>query len=300
MEDTNLVLRSVRCHLLRLPRELRDQIYASAFSHEPGLYFHRTEPYKAAFSTSDTELIEANQLQYTCRQLRAETLGVEWGYNDLIFQERCDVPQKGENVYLERFPAVQFTGFMDMCDEKWRQRMRRVHLHIKGLSMPTENDLLSARDLHTVVSICESYPQMTILWHNNLVMPFFLPLLDVLGSCLMLARAVRVSSPADKYANELQVRVPWSQARLLHSYWHVRSKDERQRDGMCLMGKQCRTRIMAENFRIVPFDKLAYDEGLTRKRLREEMSMDDKGAEGKMALYEKRVLVVREWFDNGL
>jgi len=300
MEETNSALRSAPCHLLRLPRELRDQIYAHAFSHEPGLYFHRTEPYKAAFSTSDTEFIQANQLQYTCRQLRAETLGLEWGYSDLIFQRCYDVPQKGKNLYLERSPAVQFTGFIDMCDERWRQRLRRVHLHMKRLPWPNENDVLSARDLHTVVSICECYPQMTILWNNNLVMPYSRSLLDLLCDSLMLARAVRVSFPAEKYASELQLRVPWSQTRLLHSFWHVKSKDERQRDGMCFMGKQCRTRTTAENFRIVPFDKLVYDEELTRKKLHAEMHMDDEDAEGKMALYEKRVAVIREWFENGL
>jgi hypothetical protein len=78
--------------LLRLPRELRDQIYAYALHQGSCLYFHRKGDYKVYFSTSSRQPQEIDELQYIYRQLRSETLGLEWQLNGFVFlshENRC-------------------------------------------------------------------------------------------------------------------------------------------------------------------------------------------------------------------
>jgi hypothetical protein len=78
--------------LLRLSRELRDQIYAYALHQGGCLYFHRKGDYKAYFSTSSRQPQEIVELQYMCWQLRSEALGLEWQLNGFTFlshEDRC-------------------------------------------------------------------------------------------------------------------------------------------------------------------------------------------------------------------
>jgi hypothetical protein len=155
------------------------------------------------------------------------------------------------------------------------------------------------RDLYTGVHICERYPQLTILWHSNLTSPIRQQALGVLSNCIMIARAIRHDFSVNPYVKELQLEVAWGQTSFHHRMWHARTKEEMQKEGICFMGKSCFTRIEAKYFIIMPFHTLVYDEGLTRKKLWEEMRMDDEGAQGKMALFGRRVAVVKEWFDYG-
>jgi hypothetical protein len=139
--------------LLRLSRELHDEIYAYALYKPNGVYIYREEVGKANFSTSPHKNRNINPLQSTCHQLRAETLGLERQFNELIFHAE----QHQNREFMGKTPAVQFLGFLDMCSEAWRQRVRRVALLPYSVEA-CENSPLLIADVHLVMFLCERYP----------------------------------------------------------------------------------------------------------------------------------------------
>ncbi|KAH6882880.1 hypothetical protein BKA58DRAFT_26373 [Alternaria rosae] len=153
--------------LLRLPRELRDRIYTYALHESDGLIFHREDDYKAYFCTDWRQPREANQLKYTCWQLRSETLKVEWQLNDLVFLSHGS--RRGR--FLGKHPAAQLLGFLDMCSEVWRQRVRRIVL-LAQEDMGGNDSIAKlhhhVHDLNLVALTCENYPLITVRWHLNL------------------------------------------------------------------------------------------------------------------------------------
>lgn len=153
--------------LLQLPRELRDMIYNYALYQPSGLFYYRDQDYKSHLCASADTQAEFNQLKYTCRQLRQETVGLELKLqNDVVFLIGPD--RKG--LYVEKLPAVQFLGFLDMCHETWRRRIHRVFLrshHPPNHQIQTY-DNANIFDLHLLVRLCHNYPNFLLFWEYPL------------------------------------------------------------------------------------------------------------------------------------
>ncbi|CAO2647151.1 Nn.00g080730.m01.CDS01 [Neocucurbitaria sp. VM-36] len=272
----------------RLPRELRDYIYAYALYEPEGLFFQRQEDYKASFTSQQYETKEQNQLKYVCHQIRSEILGVEWQLNELIFSTD-DAPC---GHYMSKVPAVQFLGFLDMCSEVWRKRLRRVRLHCPGLSLYScEDNPQHIQNLHVVAQICENYPQLTVLWHNGLCAKSDLGV-SLLVDGLMFATAVRPDFPMAKYLRELQLSPIWCMTVIYHNLW--RADPISDRITCACWGGTCGKRIQAKNFRIVPFVE-TFDESTFRKAMGE----GRRDREENDMIFERRVALAKEWSVNG-
>lgn len=165
------------CHLLRLPRELRDYIYAFALYEPDGIFYYRDEQHQPRFTRAENDKEGINQLKFTCRQLRAETRGLELESNELVFVKDkkrslalIESNEANAHMYLSRIPALQLHAFLNMCSESWRQRIRRVRLQAPATSI--ENHFVHRRDIphqhdsnyRFLAYFCWSNPKMIIRW----------------------------------------------------------------------------------------------------------------------------------------
>jgi hypothetical protein len=188
--------------LLRLPRELRDKIYVYALHEPSGLYYQRTGLYGAQFTRKpDGTRTAFNQLQFTNRQLRQETLHLDHQLNTLIFPQL--VQEDGKTA--SKCPAVQFMGFLEMCSELARRRLRDIRLHYNERFPKPECpvrflpiDAVHNGDLLNVAFFCEEYPNVTVWWHTRAITslchshdPCMTVRQTVLEAGLMLTRALR-------------------------------------------------------------------------------------------------------------
>jgi hypothetical protein len=279
--------------LLRLPRELRDEIYTYALYEPNGVYFHREDVDQANFSTSPHENQDINPLQSTCRQLRAETFGLEWEFNEFIFY--CDEHRNG--TFMKKNPAAQFLGFLEMCTETWRQRVRHVSL-LPYTVEACENNPLLLQDLHLIMCLCERYPLMTVRWHLEL-----LPhacgrstLEAFLHNGLVFAESVRANFQFDKARNkELDFRPWFGGLTLYHKLW---CKDPVFGGFSGCRRSQCENMIRAKNFRIILF-KERFTESECEKTFAFEVAEADDDPEKKI-LDEKRLALAKEWWINRL
>ncbi|KAF2728118.1 hypothetical protein EJ04DRAFT_556952 [Polyplosphaeria fusca] len=105
-------------------------------------------------------------LPYTCRLLYAETAGIELSLNDLIFYYH----PKRTGTYVKRPTGVQFLGFLDMCDEKWRCCIRKVWLR-NDINTNGRQDVENEDrpvDLHVVIDNLSHYRNMHVIWEFKL------------------------------------------------------------------------------------------------------------------------------------
>ncbi|KAH7091496.1 hypothetical protein FB567DRAFT_617133 [Paraphoma chrysanthemicola] len=111
-----------RCFLFELPRELRDMIYVYALSSESGLFKDNTWPSPLneldghLYVTDGLNKRRSNPLKLVCKQLRAETTGLELSLNALTFT--------GDKA---RSGATLFRDFMTSeCSPTHKSHMREV------------------------------------------------------------------------------------------------------------------------------------------------------------------------------
>jgi hypothetical protein len=272
--------------LLRLPRELRDEIYAYALYEPNRVYLHRENVDKANFSTSPHENRDINPLQSTSRQLRAETFGLEWEFNEFIFY--CDEHRNG--TFMKKNPAAQFLGFLEMCTEIWRQRLRHVTL-LPYTVEACENNPFLVQDLHVIMYLCKCYPLMTVRWHLEL-----LPhacrrstLEAFLHNGLVFAEAVRAKFTFDEN-KELNFRPWFGGLTLYHRFW---CKDPVSGGFSGCRRSLCENMIRAKNFRIILF-KERFTESECEKLFASEVAEADDDPEKKI-LDEKRLALAKEW-----
>jgi hypothetical protein len=203
---------------------------------------------------------------------------------------------------MERAPAVQFLGFLDMCTEAWRQRVRSVTLISPSYSMKgCEDNPLLMLDLHVVMHTCERYPSMTVRWHLEL-----LPdacsrssLTSFLHNALILVQALRrdfaSNSTLEGLAKELRLWPFGSVVGLYHKFWC------KQGDGRRLAWNhhpECDSMIKAHNFRIVPF-KERFTESAFKKMFIFDIGGAQDGPKEK-TVDEKHLVVAKDWWTNGL
>ncbi|KAH7091159.1 hypothetical protein FB567DRAFT_545916 [Paraphoma chrysanthemicola] len=108
------------CFLFKLPLELRDIIYKYALAANHGLIAQMDAPseiwFYEATSTLAQPICEFNQLQYTNKQLRAETKGLMLELNDLTFP--TTTAQRGTDVAIT---------FLEQCCDTIKARLGNIH-----------------------------------------------------------------------------------------------------------------------------------------------------------------------------
>lgn len=165
---------------------------------------------KTKLCTGTRLLVEANQLQYVCRQLRAETRGLSLRYNDVVFRSHI-----GE---LDT-PAKQCDRFLHQCSQPWQTCIRTIIIkgthRISALeqwchagTIPGAvflNGIIEGPGLTKVslgaIEFCRRHPQTTVKHH----------LADVHGEhyialfhkALLYQARVRGSVPAQLFGSEL-------------------------------------------------------------------------------------------------
>ena len=146
-------------------------IYTYAL-HEPlGLYYKRTGLYSAQFTRKpDGTRTAFNQLQFTNRQLRQETQHLDHHLNTLIFPQL----NQEDGKPISKCPAVQFMGFVEMCEIPARRRLGNIRLHYNERFPKPECpitfmpiDAVHNGDLLNVAYFCEEYPNVTVWWHTR-------------------------------------------------------------------------------------------------------------------------------------
>lgn len=277
------------CRFTSLPREIRDQIYAYALHSPSGLQFYRQEDYKAIFCQATDTAVDFNSLKFVCHQIRCETLGLEFQLNELKFSLR---QSEGGN-YMNRMASIQFYGFLDMCSEVWRQRIRCVRLHDPGYTtFACADDPGHIQDLHNVVNICENYPKMTVLWHIELQKYANAGPSSFMRDCLMFATAVRPNFPTGRHLRDLNLEPVWCNTILYHAIWRGESKSA-QKTCYC-WGRTCGQRIQSNNFRVVPFDE-PFDQAIFQQELWKELGAE----EGKRDVFERHCALAKRWSQDG-
>lgn len=162
------------CHLLTLPGELRNMIYAYALFEPAGLHFQRDERgiwrlYAAQPFTHtqnrpkipkdlddpdperpDSVRRVSNQLQFVCHELRSETRGLGIRFNSLIF----DGPQG-------------ILKFIELCPPKEHRFLRKMQirkgLYSKNHPQPGDRGLDLPDGRHSrLFDFCTANPLMTI------------------------------------------------------------------------------------------------------------------------------------------
>lgn len=109
--------------LLSLPAELRNQIVEYALTTPTSVLHHQPSPHKPLFAETRNGP-ELNQLKYTCRQLYAETAGLEVKYNALRFE----LPSDETNAYT----STRFPPFLYDCAPDRRRWLRDVVISVRN------------------------------------------------------------------------------------------------------------------------------------------------------------------------
>lgn len=113
-----------RYMLLELPSELWDMIWALALTAEHGLTARLCAKGDVIFSSSKSALSETateySQLQYTSRQIRAETAGLVFTLNDLHFFGPNDANRYQQSESVQLHAAVLATMRAKSRDWTWK------------------------------------------------------------------------------------------------------------------------------------------------------------------------------------
>lgn len=147
--------------LLSLPPELRNRIFACALTSSTSTldYSPTSTPNRPIFSDpANPNTHEFNQLKYACRQLYAETAGLEVKHNALRFELPEDDAytlarvqnsvDSGFSTFISEAPSTTFPPFLYTCAPHKRNWLSRIIITIRkpasySLSQPTVDRLLS-------------------------------------------------------------------------------------------------------------------------------------------------------------
>ncbi|KAF2011861.1 hypothetical protein BU24DRAFT_465454 [Aaosphaeria arxii CBS 175.79] len=282
------------CRLLDLPRELRDLIYTYALYSPDGLFYQRYDDYKAILSPSLESAVEWNQLKYTCRALYHEVAGLELQMNDeLTFVAG---PSR-HGKHIERMPAVQFLGFLDMCHAKWQDCVRQVHLRNLHSSMHAlvmwEDS--GSQDLHLIVYWCQLHPRARVFWE--------LPILGDIGQNdpllfisdgIMFKNAFRSSRDHGRLVKDLNLYLVWGTLQVYEALWRSDLK------GMARHKRKLMEPIEAENFRVRPSDG-PFKEADFRKTIEAEvLNRTVDGGRASPEVMQACVQLARSWYTFGI
>jgi hypothetical protein len=138
------------CYFLCLPGELRNIIYAYALHEPAGIRYSMKDGGKllvrgqggGAESSPD---LEANQIKFTCRQLRQETRGLGIRYSNLYFDRSLDAGY-----------------FLDSFNETHYRHLQALHIAKGGIS---ENCAYTSK----LVQLCLDYPHVMVWNHSPLL-----------------------------------------------------------------------------------------------------------------------------------
>jgi hypothetical protein len=268
-----------------------------------------------------------NDLKFVCRQLRAETRGLEVEINELIFlkdKNRARIPTAHacddhvdsdtkpgiENTeYISKNPSIQLLGFLDMCSESWRQRLRLIRLRRTKFDIfDLENNYFV--DFHAIVYYCQRYPKLTVLWQAEIFSKIHETMDCFLNSRPYPSKIVPIKEPAIFLSHGIMWLFAFrgiTQADILkkeldlpdnvkHIYILGWQKVMRMRwRANCEHRPRCLDcHVSARNFRFVPVE----DEHQWHVRFRRWLM--ECGIEREPAIIDKYVAVAKDWVQNGM
>lgn len=144
--------------LFRLSGELRNRIYEYIFT-DPSPFALRYREYTLENTNWQSLLVDSNGrlfnvLKYTCRQLRAETQGLELKYNPLTIHAEQDDDGFG--------PAWLFQRFLDKTTPRDFDRLTTINIYCAagGADFPV--------DMRGYASFCKMYPRVTVKHYDAL------------------------------------------------------------------------------------------------------------------------------------
>ncbi|ORY15996.1 hypothetical protein BCR34DRAFT_584698 [Clohesyomyces aquaticus] len=164
------------CHLLRLPRELRDEIWKFALSEPNGLFYRRVDDDKSfklyttpTPSTEDEDLDtdaaanrEANQLKYVCRQLYTETAGLGLKLNDLTFSR---YEPRGTNVPPET--NVELGVFVKACSYRNLRGIKVITIKAEAVLPSRGTPHRGVPEWKPLLQFCREHPRITVNFHPS-------------------------------------------------------------------------------------------------------------------------------------
>ncbi|KAF1944323.1 hypothetical protein EJ02DRAFT_98719 [Clathrospora elynae] len=142
--------------LLRLSAELRNDIYQYVLTPDCKLFFSEAKPGRKArvvFENGD-EHQEFNQIKYVCRQLYAETAGLEAKYN-MIYVHGSFPRGKG--------PAQKFSEFLATCSRPRVSWFRNVLLSTSS-HYNMDSFIEPANFLFAIADFCRNNPDAAVVY----------------------------------------------------------------------------------------------------------------------------------------
>lgn len=170
MSDPSIPCQADSCHLLRLPREVRDAIYSWALFEPDGLFYRYEENTPSQFrmfSSLDAAMsgtaMDPNRLKYVCRLLYDETRGLGIALNDLHFVRfNLSHPPSSE----------QFLAFTSHCSPRRLDQLRTVtfrRLKDEHALYTTSKDDGVMKHGNRVFDFCAKHP----LFRAKVYMPLY-------------------------------------------------------------------------------------------------------------------------------
>ena len=209
---------------------------------------------------------------------------MEWQLNEFNFYSN-----QHRNGTFKKTPAAQFVGFLDMCTEAWRQRIRRVTLRSQSYAMEAcQNNPLLMADLHLVTHTCERYPSMTVQWHLELL-PHACSrssLVSFLHNDFIFAEVKSRGLRIEPHLERLEVQAIGAYLALYHKFWCT--KDNGQGHSL-----ECESMIRAKNFRTAPFNE-RFTESAFENLVVFKAGEADEDVENK-TVDEKRLALTKGW-----
>lgn len=290
--------------LVRLPRELRDQIYEYALYSPPGLYYYQTDAGVPEFAAEPSRDRPVNALKHTSRQLRRETLGLEHKLNNHLVTFLGSTTL-ADGTVIRQCPAEQFLHFVSLqCGETARQtrlpRNIRLHYNLAPEEGPPAGRLLEAEDpypvtsLHAVARFCETRPDVTVWWYTRVLEDIHYGRHEMTGESILeagveLGTILRSDFPWRELTAGLMLLPVHYIHRACHEAWHPPGCLVQHDDNMCRYD----IRLKTQNFRLLP-------EVVEGRREWEEECWDEWRDWHSSEVIAKRIEVIRGFIENGI
>jgi hypothetical protein len=152
------------CHLLRMPAEIRNEIYAYALSFQYGLkYYHDRQFSTGHMQVADANTLtnlrmdwesedhavmilhDANQLKFVNKQLRLETRSLVLRYNDIIFHNIRDT-----------------SLFLSKCSTWYYEDFRTFKIQKDSFGRRFPHSIQDLNSLRQVFNFCRQAPHVQV------------------------------------------------------------------------------------------------------------------------------------------
>ncbi|KAF2788210.1 hypothetical protein K505DRAFT_342288 [Melanomma pulvis-pyrius CBS 109.77] len=165
-----------QCHLLRLPQELRDEIYRHTLTHPNGLFFIcGSSPPTFSDSPHYNPTFRLNPLRCLNRQIYQETKGL------LLKIDRKITFPKPTPPFSPEIPgsitaSENCANFLESCSPKTRDKIRTITVfeyvqQCTDKTLPIGKGMLQVDAVMKLHAFCKAHPSMNIIMHLDLSPP---------------------------------------------------------------------------------------------------------------------------------